>query len=256
MGFSFIDQYDVQACADLCNARPADPNGGVCEYFNIWRALVDGVPTTYTCSMVCDPYLVHVYFWLTCSRQYFLPTDASTAVNFGQGDLKVTFSRGYKRTNLVSDGGFEAFPCSSDFCFDASDSAWTGITPLSGDLDASIFYFVSYAHSGHGSGLLGSAFGTDTLSGTLEQNQPLATTAGKTYTISFFHNSAFSGSAEAAAFVQILWNGDVVGEIKPGFEEWTFHELTAVGTGNDTLAFHGGTAPAWSFLDDIFVGLA
>lgn len=55
MGFAFIDKYDVQACADLCNTREADSNGGACEYFNIWRAMVKGIPTTYTCSMVRDP---------------------------------------------------------------------------------------------------------------------------------------------------------------------------------------------------------
>lgn len=52
MGFAFLDKYDVNACAQLCNTRNADPNGGACQYFNIWRALVNGIPTTYTCSMV------------------------------------------------------------------------------------------------------------------------------------------------------------------------------------------------------------
>lgn len=124
-------------------------------------------------------------------------------------------------------------------------------------MDASIFFFAPYAHSGHGCGLLGSAFGTDPLSGTLALNGPLATVAGKTYTVSFFHNSAFSGSAlETLAFVQILWNGNVVEEVKSSLEGWEFHELTVVATGSDRLAFHGGTAPAWSFLDDIFIALA
>lgn len=70
MGFSFLDRYvcinmmatkshliaryDVQACADLCNTRGADASGGSCQYFNIWRAVVNGNPTTYTCSMVSD----------------------------------------------------------------------------------------------------------------------------------------------------------------------------------------------------------
>ncbi len=52
MGFVFIDKYDVGACAELCNARGPDGNGGACQYFNIWRAVVKGVPTTYTCSFV------------------------------------------------------------------------------------------------------------------------------------------------------------------------------------------------------------
>ena len=53
MGFVFLDRYDVNTCAEQCNARDPDPVGGVCQYFNIWRALVNGIPTTYTCSMVC-----------------------------------------------------------------------------------------------------------------------------------------------------------------------------------------------------------
>lgn len=52
MGFAFLDKYDVQACANLCNSRGADGNGGACQYFNIWRAVVRGDPTTYSCSMV------------------------------------------------------------------------------------------------------------------------------------------------------------------------------------------------------------
>ncbi|KAF5371852.1 hypothetical protein D9615_009543 [Tricholomella constricta] len=84
MGFAFIDKYDVNACADLCNNRDPDPKGGHCQYFNIWRALVNGVPTTYTCSM------------------YYVPADSSTAVNYGQGDLKVTYSRGYRKKDSCS----------------------------------------------------------------------------------------------------------------------------------------------------------
>lgn len=52
MGFALLDKYDVQACANLCDTRGPDPIGGACKYFNIWRALVDGLPTSYTCSMV------------------------------------------------------------------------------------------------------------------------------------------------------------------------------------------------------------
>ncbi|TFK66970.1 hypothetical protein BDN72DRAFT_125476 [Pluteus cervinus] len=79
MGFAFLDKYDVQACANLCDTRGADPVGGACKFFNIWRAVVNGNPTTYTCSM------------------YYEVADESTAVNFGQGDLVVTFSRGYAK---------------------------------------------------------------------------------------------------------------------------------------------------------------
>jgi hypothetical protein len=55
MGFVFLDRYDVSACALECNKRSPDPVGGACQYFNIWRAVVNGTPTTYTCSMVSQP---------------------------------------------------------------------------------------------------------------------------------------------------------------------------------------------------------
>ena len=67
MGFVFLDQYDVDACAAQCNTRGADPRGGACRYFNIWRALVNGIPTTYTCSMVC---LTCYYYLLRPQLEY------------------------------------------------------------------------------------------------------------------------------------------------------------------------------------------
>lgn len=72
MGFAFIDKYDVSACAQLCNTRGADGNGGACQYFNIWRAVVNGIPTTYTCSFVSicfsmmGVYLFTIYAVLPC----------------------------------------------------------------------------------------------------------------------------------------------------------------------------------------------
>ncbi|TFK32624.1 hypothetical protein BDQ12DRAFT_771726, partial [Crucibulum laeve] len=236
MGFAFIDKYDVEACAELCNTRGPDPNGGQCQYFNIWRAVVDGTPTTYTCSM------------------YFIVADESTAVNTGQGSLKVTFSRGYKRKNLLSDGGFEGFKQCSDFCFAASYAAWVGTSPAGGNLDASIFFFAPYAHAGNGVGLLGSAAGVDALSGTLTPTQALATVAGKKYNISFFHFSQFSGpTLEANSIVQVLWNGQVVLTITPGFSAWKYFDVEVTATGNDKVAFTGGRAPAWSFIDDVAI---
>ncbi|KAJ7315413.1 hypothetical protein DFH08DRAFT_942928 [Mycena albidolilacea] len=232
MGFDFIDRYDVNACAQLCNARGADPNGGGCAYFNIWRATVDGIPTTYTCSM------------------YYLPTDESTALNFGQGSLRVTSSRGYARTSLLPDGGFEGFTLCSDFCFATSYANWTGTSPASGTLDASIFFFPPYAHTGHGSALLGAALGDDALPGTLTPAAPLETEAGAPYVVQCFVSSAFSASEfEAAAHVDVLWNGERVGGVH-GFMEYTLVEVGVIGTGRDILAFVGGAAPAWSFIDD------
>ncbi|KAJ7509561.1 hypothetical protein B0H11DRAFT_2184145 [Mycena galericulata] len=241
MGFAFIDKYDVGACASLCNGRGADPAGGVCQFFNIWRALVDGVPTTYTCAM------------LTLVLQYFLVADESTAVNFGQGDLVVTLSRGYSRISAATDGGFEGFTECDDFCFDTSYANWIGTSSPGGDEDATIFFFPPYAHTGHGSGLLGAAFGDDALSGTLTPAAPLTTESGKNYVVQVFVSNDFSGQPiEDPAFVDVLWNGVRVGGVT-GFQHYTPLQVSVVGTGKDVLAFRGGDAPAWSFIDDVSV---
>ncbi|KAG5635907.1 hypothetical protein H0H81_009688 [Sphagnurus paluster] len=235
MGFAFIDRYDVDACAALCNTRGADANGGSCQYFNIWRALVNGVPTTYTCSF------------------YYIPADASTAVNYGQGDLVVTYSRGYRRQSLAIDGGFEQYTC-ADFCFAASYAHWIGTSPKNGLLDASIFHYSPYAHTGSSVALLGSASGADAHPGTLAAAKPLVTVAGNQYVIEFFHSSVYGGqAAEKNAFFEVRWNGVAVKSFTPGYQPWTLYQITVTAKGKDKLAFHGGKAPAWSFIDDVNV---
>ncbi|PPR02255.1 hypothetical protein CVT26_011723 [Gymnopilus dilepis] len=236
MGFAFLDRYDVEACAEQCNQRGADSQGGACQFFNIWRAVVNGNPTTYTCSM------------------YFLVADESTAVNTGQGDLQVTFSRGYARKNFIVDGTFEAFNECDDFCFDTQDANWIGSSPSGGTLDATIFFFQPFAHNGNAVALLGSATGVDALPGTLTYARPLATEAGKAYQISFFQASSFSPpDEEAPAFIDVVWNGQTVTTFKPGFANFEYLSVNVVAQGSDTLAFHGGAAPAWSFIDDVTV---
>lgn len=191
--------------------------------------------------------------WLTVF-QYFIVADASTAVNTGQGDLKVTFSRGYKRKNFAIDGGFEGFAECTDFCFDTSSPNWIGTSPAGGTLDATIFFFQPFAHQGNAVALLGSATGVDALAGTLTPKLPLTTVAGKQYSINFFQSSSFSSpTLEAPAFVDILWNGQIVTTIRPGFTNFKFFSVTVTAHGNDVLAFHGGAAPAWSFIDDVTV---
>ncbi|KAJ7486596.1 hypothetical protein FB451DRAFT_1362915 [Mycena latifolia] len=234
MGFAFINKYDVDACAQLCNTRGADRVGGACQYFNIWRAVVNGAPTAYTCSM------------------YYLVADESTAVNTGQGDLKVTYSRGYARKNLIIDGGFEGYAC-GDFCFTASYANWIGTTPSAGDLDVSIFNYAPYAYTGHSVALFGAAFGDDALAGTLKPAKRLTTVPGKQYVIQAFFISTYSGeNDEKNAKVDILWNGARVGGVT-GFMQWTLIQVAATGTGSDELSFVGGAAPAWTFLDDVSV---
>ncbi|KAJ6550209.1 hypothetical protein B0H19DRAFT_1160627 [Mycena capillaripes] len=234
MGFAFLDRYDVDACAQMCNNRGADPNGGGCAYFNIWRAVVDDVPTTYTCSM------------------YYLVADESTAVNFGQGPLVVTYSRGYARKSILPDGGFEGFTdCSGKgFCFADSYANWIGTSPAGGKDDATIVFFAPDAHTGHGSALLGSANNDDSLPGTLKPAQPLQTVNGASYVVQCFMSSAFADSGkEAAAKVDIKWNGERVGGFT-GYMPYTLVQAPVVGTGSDLLSFEGGAAPAWVFIDD------
>ncbi|KAJ7897717.1 hypothetical protein B0H14DRAFT_3589771 [Mycena olivaceomarginata] len=236
MGFPFLERYDVDTCAALCNGRGVDPNGGGCAYFNIWCVVVNGVPTTYTCSM------------------YYLVADESTAVNYGQGDLVMTLSRGYRRKDLLTDGGFEGYTACNDFCFTASYANWIGISPAGGDLNASIFFFPNYAHTGHGSGLLGAAFGDDNKAGTLAPAHVLQTNSGASYVVQAFVSSAFSGaSLEAGAKIEILWNGQSV-VMKIGFTGgYVFTEASVVAASNDKLSFAGGAAPAWTFIDDVHV---
>ncbi|KAF8178700.1 hypothetical protein BJ912DRAFT_649320 [Pholiota molesta] len=236
MGFAFLDRFDVDACAQQCNARGADAQGGECQFFNIWRALVNGIPTTYTCAM------------------YFIPTNASTADNFGQGNLLVTLSRGYQRINQVLDGGFEGFTACDDFCFAESDGTWIGTSPAGGTLDATLFFFQPFAHSGNAVALLGSATASDALAGTLTPAAPLNTLPGRQYSIGFFHSSSFSPpDEEAAAFVDVQWNGETIATIHPGFSNFQFFQFSVTAQGQDVLSLHGGAAPAWSFIDDITV---
>ncbi|KAJ7509562.1 hypothetical protein B0H11DRAFT_1252306 [Mycena galericulata] len=238
MGFAFIDKYDVNACASLCNGRGIDPWGGACQYFNIWRAVVDGVPTTYTCSM------------------YYLPTDEFTAVNFGQGDLVVTLSRGYSRVSVVIDGGFEGYNGCDEFCYTTSYAHWFGVSSPGGDDDATIFFFLFYARTGNVSGLLGAVIESDALNGTLFPVEPLTTETGKDYIVQVFVSNDFAGGElEGPAFVDVLWNGVRVGGVT-GEQDYAPLLVPVVGTGSDVLAFRGGKAPAWSFIDDISVFLA
>lgn len=187
--------------------------------------------------------------------QYYIPADESTAVNFGQGDLQVTESRGYSRQNIVVDGGFEGYTCGGDdapLCFTQGYANWQGTSPPGGDFDASIFNYPPYAHTGDSVALLGSAFGLDQFSGTLAPTSPLATEAGASYTLQFFHSSFYSGEqAEAPASMKIIWNGETIDTINPGFSQWTGHQYTVVAQGNDKLQFTGGSAPAYIFIDDV-----
>lgn len=187
--------------------------------------------------------------------QYYLPTDESTAVNTGQGNLKVTYSRGYRRRSVVLDGDFESYACpdGSTFCYTEKTQYWTGISPPKGHLDALFFFNAAYAHAGNGVASLGSGSGKDALAGTITPASPLNTVAGKTYVIQFYHYSAFyAPDLEDEAFVDVKWNGQTVFPLTPGHQDWTYYQFTVVAKGKDVLEFYGGKFPAYSFIDDIF----
>ncbi|KAJ7504310.1 hypothetical protein B0H11DRAFT_511054 [Mycena galericulata] len=247
MGFAFLDKYDPTACAELCNNRGPDAVGGACKYFNIWRAVDNGIVTTYTCAL------------------YSTPTNVSSAVNKGQGTVAVTLSRGYARKSHIPDGDFEAFTCSDDpdtqaFCFADQAPGWVGTSPTGGRFDATIFHYSPFAHGGTGVGLLGSAFGSDPQPGTLTPAAPLAgLLPGRRYVVQFFHASTYSGADfEGPSFVEVWWNGVLAGSVRVGFSPWTYFEfgVIAVGGGKDVLFFKGGKAPAYDFIDDIYLFLS
>ncbi|KAF7342434.1 hypothetical protein MVEN_01832600 [Mycena venus] len=164
---------------------------------------------------------------------YYLIADESTAVNFGQGSLVVTLSCSYACKSALIDGGFEGYTGCDDFCFTASYVNWIGTSPSGGTLDAPIFY-APYAHTGHSSGLLGSASSVDNKIGTLKPAQPLTTDASANYVVQCFMSSAFSGSQlEAAAKVDIMWNGVRVGT--SGFMEYAFVQVPVLHSEREQL---------------------
>ncbi|TFK73176.1 hypothetical protein BDN72DRAFT_855015 [Pluteus cervinus] len=232
-GKSYIQQSVGYASGSL--ADPPVPDGYDLPILQYLATLVSGNPTTYTCAM------------------YYVPADALTATNTGQGNLQVTYSRGYRRITYLPDGSFES-------CVDC-DSCWTLVnpnclptSPPGGDFDAELFYRPAWAHTGHSFAILGSGFGSDAFAGTLTPKAPLNTVAGKQYLITFFQQSMGLDSQDAVAEAQ--WNGATVLTINPGFQAYTYYEIKVTAAGNDALAFHGGSFPAYDFLDDIYVFLA
>lgn len=253
MGFAFVNS--TQACADACRTRHPDAYGGSCQYFNIWTAVVDGVRTKTTCAMV-STFSIIIWRWLI-PWQYYFPAVASSATNTGQGNLAIIESAGFRRNTYVIDGGFERFPCSETFCFATEYEYWVGSSAAGGKFDATVFSWRPYAHFGNAVAILGSAYGTDTLPGTLRPRKALDTKAGQKYVIEFFHFSSYGSPAQQnATFLDVLWNGEVIVHMEPGYTPWRFYQVLVNGKGGDKLAFHGGKAPAYSFLDDIRVVLA
>jgi len=123
-------------------------------------------------------------------------------------------------------------------------------------MDAWLYRYNSYAHSGSVFAVLGSGFGYDQFAGTLTPAKPLKTKAGKKYVVSFFCDQSVNGpSYQADGFTDVSWNGEKVLAVS-GYQTWTYYEVTVTAKGNDVLSFRGGKAPAYSFLDDLKIRLA
>lgn len=177
--------------------------------------------------------------------QYFIPSDNSTAVNYGQGDLEVTFSRGYKRQSFIVDGGFESFFCPSqdpqDICWTESDTNWVGTDSPGGHWDTLIFSHQPYAFAGHSVATFGSGDGSDSFPGTLTVAQPLNTVAGTAYTLQGFFFTGFNdASQEVNASLDVNWNGNTIATVQNIGSSWTLQQFQVTAKGNDILSFHGG----------------
>jgi hypothetical protein len=105
----------------------------------------------------------------------------------------VTYSRGYRRKNLIIDGDFESYQCpsdwflGSDWCWTESEVNWITTSPSGGIQDASIFHYPQYAYQDTGFATMGSGPGLDNLPGTMSVAKPLNTQVGAKYTLEVYH---------------------------------------------------------------------
>jgi hypothetical protein len=202
--------------------------------------------------------LCHVITRILTCQQYYIPADESTAVNYGQGDLKVTYSRGYQRLPLLADGDFESFTCDhgESICYTTTASNWKTTSPDGGYMDAWIYRLPGLAHSKSTFVVLGGAYANDQFPGTLTPAKPLKTTPGMKYIVSFFYDQSVNGpEIQASGFTDVSWNGEKVLALA-AYQTWTYYEVTVTAKGDDVLSFYGGKSPAYSFIDDVQVRLA
>jgi hypothetical protein len=73
---------------------------------------------------------------------------------------------------------------------------------------------------------------------------PWPQSQGMTTSSRFFHSSDFSGPVfQRGTFLDVLWNGNIVTTLRPGYSPWTYDEFNVTVDGNDVVACHGGKAP-------------
>jgi hypothetical protein len=135
--------------------------------------------------------------------------------------------------NLVTNGSFET----GDF------TGWTANA-----VSYPMYTVTSPVEDGvYAAQIAGFSFGPDTLS------QTIATTAGQTYTLSFWRYQQVTGPN---TFLDVTWNGATafsetiltVGDI--AYQNFT---ATVVGTGSDTLTFSSANDPGWTYVDNVVV---
>lgn len=145
--------------------------------------------------------------------------------------------------NLVLDPGFEGQALQNQ----SIGAPWT-FTPAASN---SLFAIAGvFPHSG----VRIARFGA-TGAGLDQIAQTIATSAGTSYTLSYFVSSQ-GASAGTPTIFQALWNGSVVtGSLVSNANNaggvYSFFSFNVVGTGSDILAFQGRNAPSFTRLDDV-----
>ncbi len=137
--------------------------------------------------------------------------------------------------NLVNNGSFET----GDF---------TGWTMTDGSLELVVSGPFS-AYSGAQDGSWYSVWGNIGGDGTISQT--ISDTAGQHYTFSFWFASVGDDPSDFSA----MWDSNTVfSQTDPNTgAAWTQFSFDVVGTGSDTISFHGRDDPAWMALDNVSV---
>lgn len=182
LGSQTISTYDVSACASLCNNLVVDAQVkaqlGACQSFNIWRSLVDKMPTTYTCQF------------------YAAPITASGATYSGNAGLKleVTMSRGYNRINSIVNGKLRNF------------NNWLVGTPRLGDTSSIYDIGRTVGHGDSGTYFSGFTkwFTTQETPGSLKTANRISTIPGRRYTLQLWYRQDTVSYVELAASISLF----------------------------------------------------